>query len=31
MTTVYGVTGFGAKLQITKQLQGMFNLVFTND
>lgn len=29
MTTVYGVTRFGARLQIAKQLKGIF-LIFLN-
>lgn len=29
MTTVYGVTRFGARLQIAKQLKGIFlNIIF---
>lgn len=28
MTTVYGVTRFGARLQIAKQLKGMMNFVY---
>jgi len=28
MTTVYGVTRFGARLQIAKQLKGIFSNVY---